>query len=511
MLDDFEGYERHSLPLDAIVIDSPWETQYNTWVFNPHQFPDAEGMMRRMRAAGVRTVLWVTPWVNLDSSDGQRPPDGESERLHREPAPNYAPAAEAGHFVKNPDGTPYVARWWMGTGSPIDFTSPEAERWWRELARGALELGAEGIKADDGEGYYFPDEVRFADGRNGAQLAWEYGGLYWDSMQRALDEATGGSGVLFGRSGWSGRQRLGRPLGRRPGVRLLVAAGAGRGHAHRGGERLLELVARRRRLPRRAPGGALPEGAPDPLAPVRLLHAAVAVARALPTGGVDLRRETLELYREYLILHERLVPYVRAAAATAARSGLPIVRPLCLADPDDRRGWCLPDQYGYGPALWVAPVLEAGARERRVELPRGEWIDWWTHERVRGGRELAAAAPLGRIPLWVRSGSILVTHPAEHVAAGLGDGPESRAPARGHALGRAQARLDGRAARRRHAHRLAPRRLVCHARARRQARRALGDAGARRGAGSESLLGVQCGIRPMRRAHPRRPGVPCRP
>ena len=122
------------------------------------------------------------------------------------------------------------------------------------------------------------------------------------------------------------------------------------------------------------------------------------------------------------------MPYVRAAAATAARSGLPIVRPLCLADPDDRRGWCLPDQYGYGPALWVAPVLEAGARERRVELPRGEWIDWWTHERVRGGRELAAGAPLGRIPLWVRSGSIVVTHPAEHVAAGLGDVPEHERP-----------------------------------------------------------------------------------
>ena len=212
--------------------------------------------------------------MNLDSSDGQRPPDGESERLHREPAPNYAPAAEAGHFVKDPDGTPYVARWWMGTGSPIDFTSPEAERWWRELARGVLELGVEGIKADDGEGYYFPDEVRFADGRNGAQLAWEYGGLYWDSMQRALDEATGGSGVLFGRSGWSGRQRLGVLWGGDQASDFWSLQGLGRRHAHGRGERLLELVARRRRLPRRASRGALSEGAPDPLAPVRLLHAA---------------------------------------------------------------------------------------------------------------------------------------------------------------------------------------------------------------------------------------------
>ena len=101
---------------------------------------------------------------------------------------------------------------------------------------------------------------------------------------------------------------------------------------------------------------------------------------------------------------------------------------VTLVDPRDKRAWCLPDQYAYGPALWVAPVLENGVRERRVELPRGEWIDYWTHERVRGGRELAAAAPLGRIPLWVRSGSIVVTYPAEHVAAGLGDHPEAKRP-----------------------------------------------------------------------------------
>src|SRR4051794_23157552 len=428
VLDDFEGYLRHDLPLDAIVIDSPWETQYNTWEFNPHQFPDAQGLMKRMRDHGVRTVLWVTPWVNLDSSDGQRPPDGESERMHREPAPNYAPAAEAGHFVKNEDGSPFVARWWMGTGSPIDFTSPAAEEWWRELAKGALELGAEGIKADDGEGYYFPDRVCFADGRTGAELAWDYGDLYWQSMQRALDEATGGSGVLFGRSGWSGRQRLGVLWGGDQAsdfwsLRVLVAAtltAAASGFSnwsHDVGGYLGErLVAR---CPKELLLRWLQFGC---FTPLWQSHG------RFQQEAWTYDAQTLALYRDYLVLHERLVPYVRAAAATAARSGLPIIRPLCLVDPADKRAWCLPDQYAFGPAFWVAPVLDQGARERRVELPRGEWIDYWTHERVRGGRELLAAAPLGRIPLWVRSGSIVVTYPAEHVVAGLGDHPEAERP-----------------------------------------------------------------------------------
>jgi alpha-glucosidase (family GH31 glycosyl hydrolase) len=138
--------------------------------------------------------------------------------------------------------------------------------------------------------------------------------------------------------------------------------------------------------------------------------------------------QTLRVYRDYLLLHERLVPYLRAAAATAARTGLPIMRPLVLADSRDERGWALGDQYGFGPALWVAPVLEKGAREREVALPRGDWIDFWTGEHHAGGAELLAPAPLERPPVYVRSGSVIVTYPAEHVAAGLGDTPESERP-----------------------------------------------------------------------------------
>jgi alpha-glucosidase (family GH31 glycosyl hydrolase) len=129
-----------------------------------------------------------------------------------------------------------------------------------------------------------------------------------------------------------------------------------------------------------------------------------------------------------VLLHEQLVPYVRAAAATAARTGLPIVRPLLLTDPDDSRGWTLADAYGSGPALWVAPVLDDGAREREVALPRGEWIETWSGERVRGGEEVVAPAPLHMIPVSVRAGSIIVTYPAAHVARGLGDTPEAEWP-----------------------------------------------------------------------------------
>ena len=426
--DDYEGFRRHRIPLDAIVIDSPWATQYNTWEFNPHQFPDAPGMISTMRADGVRTVVWVTPWVNRDSRDGQIPPQPESERLHRLPAPNYAPAAAAGHFVKDNEGEPFVSQWWMGTGSPVDFTSPAAERWWRESAKRVLELGVEGIKADDGDGYYIPDHVQPADGRTGAQAAWALGGLHRNCLQRALDEVHPGTGVLFGRSGWTGQHATGLTWGGDQAsdfwsLRVLVVAALSAAcsgfsnfsHDVGGylGHRLVE------RCPPELMVRWLQFGC---FTPLMQAHA------RMPREPWNYGERVLDLYRGYALLHEQLVPYVRAAAGTAARTGLPIIRPLCLLDPADPRGWSITDAYGYGPSLWVAPVLDEGAREREVALPRGEWIETWSGRQVRGGGDVEVQAPLDRIPVWVRAGSIIVTHPPGHVASGLGDLPEPDRP-----------------------------------------------------------------------------------
>jgi alpha-glucosidase (family GH31 glycosyl hydrolase) len=428
VLDDFDGFRRHGIPLDAIVIDSPWATQYNTWEFNPHQFPDAPGMVATLREAGVRTVVWCTPWVNLDSRDGQIAPQPESERLHAHPAANYAPAAAAGHFVTEPDGEPVVSRWWMGTGSPVDFTSPAAERWWRESVKRVLELGVAGVKADDGDGFYIPDHARLADGRSGAEAAWELGGLHRACLQRALDEVWPGEGVLFGRSAWSGQQAYGLTWGGDQvsdfwslGV-LVVAALSGAvsgisnlSHDIGGylGHRLIE------RCPPELLVRWLQFGCFTPL-----MHA----HGRMPQEPWHYGERVLDLYRAYVLAHEQLVPYVRAAALTAARTGVPIIRPLCLTDPADPRGWTIADAYGYGPSLWVAPVLQDGAREREVSLPRGDWIETWSGRRVAGGGEAVVPAPLERIPVWVRAGAIVVTYPAEHVTSGLGDVPEGDRP-----------------------------------------------------------------------------------
>lgn len=428
VLEDFEGYLEHDLPLDAIVLDSPWETQYNTWKFNPWQFPDPDALIKRMRSHGVRTVVWCTPWTNLESVDGQRPPDPESERSHREPADNYEEGRAAGHYVKQPDGEAYVAKWWMGTGSPLDFTSEDARRWWIDQVRGALAMGVEGIKADDGEGYYFPPEVQFADGRTGADAAWAYPKLYREVMQEALDLEHPETGVLFARSGAIGAQGPGIVWGGDQvsdfwSLRTLVAAS-------------LTAAASGISNWSHDVGGYLGKMLVEPCAPelfVRWAQFGALTPLMQAHGRFEQEawrygHSVLEIFREAVMMHERLVPYILSAAATAARTGLPIIRPLPLVDPGDERGWTIADAYMFGPSIWVAPVLEEGAEQLTTHLPRGCWIDYWTGAETEGGREVTVPAPLERIPVWIRSGSIIPTHPRDAVAAGLGEeGGASRA------------------------------------------------------------------------------------
>jgi alpha-glucosidase/alpha-D-xyloside xylohydrolase len=105
------------------------------------------------------------------------------------------------------------------------------------------------------------------------------------------------------------------------------------------------------------------------------------------------------------------MPYLYTAVRECHDSGMPIMRSCWLHHPDDAVAAGLGDQYYWGPDLIVAPVVEKGATSRTVYLPRGSWWDFWTEERVEGGRRIERRVDLRTIPLYVRAGAVIPMGP----------------------------------------------------------------------------------------------------
>ena len=118
------------------------------------------------------------------------------------------------------------------------------------------------------------------------------------------------------------------------------------------------------------------------------------------------------ILRKYLELRYRLLPYTYTIARECCDSGLPMMRALWLHHADDPLAISRGDQFLWGRDILVSPVTDKGATRRRLYLPRGPWFDFWSEERLEGGREIDRAVDLDTMPLHVRAGAILPLGPA---------------------------------------------------------------------------------------------------
>ena len=128
----------------------------------------------------------------------------------------------------------------------------------------------------------------------------------------------------------------------------------------------------------------------------------------LAQPGTDLYRAFGDQMRQ----RYRLMPYIYTLAGDVYHKDATLMRGLVFDFPNDARAREVNDQYLFGPSLMVAPVHEYRARSRKVWLPQGaDWVDFYSGRKLTGGQEITAEAPVDRIPLFVRAGSILPTGP----------------------------------------------------------------------------------------------------
>jgi alpha-D-xyloside xylohydrolase len=393
VLVDVERLRRYAIPSSVLVLDSPWETGYNTFDVNREQFRDPESMFARIRELGFELALWLTPFVNDSNVIDMRGIAPVS--------PNFEEARP--FLVKDSTGEVALSRWWKGRGGLVDFTDPAAIAWWHEQLRRTRVYGARAFKADDGEGNFVPDAV-FADGSGARSMKNRYATLYDSVMQSYIDSELGGDGVLIVRTGYTGVQRFPIPW-----------AGDNRGDfSFEDGLPSVILAGQNAAFSGMALWGsdiAGYAGRPDREVFVRWSQFGaftpfMQVHMTSNLGPWDFGDEVLDIFRDFAALRMRLFPYLYDAVHEAARTGMPVMRPMALAFQDDPAAARHVFQYMYGPDLLVAPMYQPGTR-RSVYLPAGRWVDHWTGEVHDGPVTIEAEAPLARMPLYVRAGAIL--------------------------------------------------------------------------------------------------------
>jgi alpha-D-xyloside xylohydrolase len=302
-----------------------------------------------------------------------------------------------------------LSEWWEGVGGLVDFTDPKAIDWWHGQLRRTKAYGARAFKVDDGEGNFVPDAV-FADGTPARLMKNRYGTLYDSVMQAYIDRDLGGDGVLITRSGSTGANRY-----------PFQWAGDNEGSfSFADGLPSVVIAGQNAAMSGIALWGtdiAGYAGRPSKDVFIRWTQFAaftpfMQVHMTSNLGPWDFDDQTLEIFRRFTVLRTRLFPYLYDAAHEAARSGMPVIRPMPFAFEGDDEARRHMYQYMYGPDLLVAPIVQPGMH-RAVYLPAGSWIDFWTGETLAGPRTIEVEAPLERMPLFVRAGAVLPMLPAD--------------------------------------------------------------------------------------------------
>lgn len=399
-------FRARGLPCDALWFDLDYMDRCRVFTTDEAAFPDFAGLTDELRALGFRSVAILDPGIAVESELG-------AEGLARE------------LFVRAADGTPAVGEVWPGKCHFPDFTRADVRAWWSEKVRAFLaRTRLDGLWNDmnepavmDGPGKTLPDDCVHAglDGSGGSHARWHnlYGQLMVEATHAGFVEAkpevrpfvlTRASHVSGARlaATWTGDNRANWDHLRWsiPMVLGLGLSGQPFSGPDVGGfsdDPDAELFARWFEL--------------ACLLPFFRGHAEKPTRRKEP-WAFDAATEAV--VRAALERRMRLLPTLETLFHEAARTGTPVVRPLFCAAPADAELRALDDAYLVGDALLVAPVVQPGASERTLTLPRvpGGWYRF-----PEGGapvleRTLTVPAPLGTLPLFARAGAILCEHDA---------------------------------------------------------------------------------------------------
>ena len=379
-----QGMADRGLPLHVFHFDCFWMKEFHWCDFewDPRAFTDPSGMLRRLKARGLRICVWINPYI------AQR-------------SPLFAEGMQHGYLLRRPNGDVWQTDLWQPGMGIVDFTNPSARQWFGDKLRALLEMGVDCFKTDFGE--RIPTDVVYHDGSDPFKMHNYYSYLYNKTVFEVLQEQRGpGEAVVFARSATAGSQQFPVHWGGDCDSTFESMA-----ESLRGG---LSLGLSGFGFWSHDIGGF--EGMPPADVYKRWIAFGLLSSHSRLHGNQSYRvpwlfdEEAVEVLGRFTRLKCRLMPYLFAHAIEATRTGVPLMRAMLLEFPDDPTCAYLDRQYMLGESLLVAPVFSHDGVVTYY-LPAGRWTHFLTGRVVEGPGWVRETHTALSLPLMVRPHSVI--------------------------------------------------------------------------------------------------------
>lgn len=379
------GMREREIPVRVFHFDCYWMRAFHWCDFHwdPEMFPDVAGMLKRYKEQGLKICVWINPYIAQGTDV-------------------FLEGMENGYLLKRADkkGVRQMDNWQPGMGL-VDFTNPEAVKWYKGKLKELLDAGVDCFKTDFGE--RIPIDVAYWDGSDPMAMHNYYTYLYNSCVFGLLKEEKGEKeAVLFARSATAGCQQFPVHWGGD-----CCATFSSMAETLRGG---LSFMMSGFSFWSHDMGGF--EMTASPALYKRWVQFGLLSSHSRLHGSKSYRvpwlydEEACDVCREFTQLKYSLMPYLYEQAVNAHETGIPLMRPMALEFEQDPASAYLDMQYMLGEKLLVVPVFR---EDQWVEyyLPQGNWTHLLSGECRQGPAWYKETYDFHSLPLYVREGTIL--------------------------------------------------------------------------------------------------------
>lgn len=396
-------FEEKDIPLDVVYLDIDYMDGFRVMTFKTPNFDDAAGLIGDLKEKGIRTITIIDPGVKVDE---------EYDVFKR--------GKEGNHFTKKLDGEMFIGAVWPGDSAFPDFSNKYCREWWKsELKKFISEHGMDGIWNDMNEPCVFNNdhktmlETCLHNSDNGVIEHKEFHNRYGFEMSRCSKEAQeelhpNERGFSMTRATYAGGQRYssvwtGDNMSLWSQMRMSISMNAnlgisgfsfvGNDVSGFGLDSSEELFIRWMEM--------------GPFIPIFRNHSNMYTRRQEP-WAFGPRAE--KIAKKSIELRYELLPYIYDLYYISHKEGLPIFRPMIMEYEKDMNLLNMREQFMLGENMIVAPVLYEGERSKTLYLPKGSWFNYFTMEKLQGGKWYKLPCELDEILVFVKEGAIIPTY-----------------------------------------------------------------------------------------------------